>query len=89
MVRLQAEVAVTQSAKERGELQERLAIMTQRYWELEKMPTWPVDARVQRRFTLGNLGLLLPFIARFLNANLESGENLWESIGKFFVALFQ
>lgn len=89
IVRLQAELVITQSAEERGDLKERLAIMTQRYWEIENMPTWPVDARVQRRFTLGNLGLLLPFIARFLNTNLEPSDSLWDSIKNLFTAFFQ
>ena len=32
------------------------------YQELESMPTWPVDSSIRRRFTLRNLGLLVPFL---------------------------
>lgn len=38
----------------------RVEGMRGRYWTIEDMPTWPVDARTQRRFRLNNLLLFLP-----------------------------
>ena len=89
IVELQRKLVSTQSEQERSELKERLALMTAWYWEIEKMPTWPVDIRVQRKFTFGNLGLFLPLFSRFLNIKTETGLKLWEEIGKIFVSLFQ
>lgn len=39
-----------------------LTQLTERYQELHKAPTWPIDSSIRRRFTWRNLGLLLPFI---------------------------
>ena len=38
----------------------------QRFRELEDAPTWPVDRRIRRRFTLRNLALLLPQLGTVL-----------------------
>lgn len=89
IVDLQSRLVQAKSDQERGELKERLALMTQRYWDIEKMPTWPVDIKVQRKFTFGNLGLFLPLLSRFLNIQTESGQKLWEEITRIFVTLFQ
>jgi hypothetical protein len=43
--------------------QEHLAWLTARYQDMEDVPTWPVDSSIRRRFTLRNLGLLIPFLA--------------------------
>jgi hypothetical protein len=34
----------------------------ERYRELEEAPVWPIDSSIRRRFTLTNLGLLIPFV---------------------------
>jgi hypothetical protein len=41
---------------------QRLTQLTERYQELQKAPTWPIDSSIRRRFTWRNLGLLIPFI---------------------------
>jgi hypothetical protein len=48
-----------QADEERDAAKQRLI---ERYEELEKAPTWPVDSSIRRRFTLRNLGFLIPFI---------------------------
>lgn len=49
---------------------------------IESLPTWPVDTRTKRRFSLNNVGLLLPVIG----AAIE-GSSLWRSLGDFFTGL--
>jgi hypothetical protein len=39
-----------------------LTQLTERYQELQKAPTWPIDSSIRRRFTWRNLGLLIPFL---------------------------
>lgn len=39
----------------------QLTRLAEQYQELENIPTWPVDSSIRRRFTLRNLGLLIPF----------------------------
>jgi len=89
IIKLQSKLVSTKSESERNNYKDRLALMTQQYWDLEIMPTWPVDIRVQRKFTLSNLGLLVPLFANFLNTELQAGDKLWERVGKVIVSFFQ
>lgn len=50
-------------ARETNDLQKQLDFQREKYWEIEHMPTWPVDATTRRRFTLNNLFLFLPFLS--------------------------
>jgi hypothetical protein len=86
---LQSKLIDAPTDQERSELKDRLSLMTERYWAIEQMPTWPVDARVRRKFTFGNLGLFLPLISHFLNIRTDSGKKIWEEFGKIFVSLFE
>lgn len=89
IVELQAKLVNAQSDQERGQLKDRLALMTERYWAIEQMPTWPVDVKVQRKFTISNAGLFLPLVIRFLNTKTGIDQTLWGDIGKLFISLFQ
>ncbi len=89
IVELQARLVNAQSDQERGQLKERLALMTERYWAIEQMPTWPVDVRVQRKFTVSNVGLFLPLLIRFLSTKTGTDQTIWGDIGKLFISLFQ
>jgi len=51
-------------AKETGKQQ--LDELVASYQDLENVPTWPVDPSVRRRFTVRNLGLLIPFAGYIL-----------------------
>ena len=48
---------------------DRVAALTQAYWDIERMPTWPVDVKTWRRFTLNNLALVLPLLSRAVGAD--------------------
>ena len=61
---VQAERAEARSEQEHTDLKDRLEYMTERYWMLEQVPTWPVDAQMRRRFTINNLALLVPFASK-------------------------
>ena len=56
-------------------LREQLAEMTRRYWAIERMPTWPVDLKTRRRFSLNNVALLAPpLLSKLLAAfGIEGG----------------
>lgn len=51
---------------EAGRLRERMATVTERYWALESLPTWPVDVKTRRRFRLNNLALFLPLLGKLV-----------------------
>jgi hypothetical protein len=50
------------SADQEAARQQYLARLAEQYPQLENVPTWPVDSSIRRRFTLRNLGLLIPFL---------------------------
>jgi hypothetical protein len=64
---LQAALADATTDQERKQLKDRLADMTERYWALEQMPTWPLDVKTRRRFTINNLALVVPLVSQFFN----------------------
>jgi hypothetical protein len=64
---LQAALADATTDQERKLLKDRLADMTERYWALEQMPTWPLDVKTRRRFTINNVALFLPLASQFFN----------------------
>jgi len=49
-----------------SDLQKQLDLQREKYWEIEQMPTWPVDAHTRRKFTVNNLLLFLPFVFDFI-----------------------
>ena len=63
---IQAELATCEDEQRRAGLKDQLASKTQQYWDIESMPTWPVDLRMWRRFTFGNAALALPLISEYL-----------------------
>lgn len=48
------------------ELRKRLDTITERYWAIERLPTWPVDVKTRRRFRLNNLALVLPLAGKLV-----------------------
>ena len=81
IVELRARLATADLA-DYQELEHRLAALIRRFEVLEAAPTWPVDTSIRRRFTLRNLGLLLPF-AGYLFGNTP----IWERLGDFLTGL--
>jgi hypothetical protein len=63
---IQAELATCEDEQRRTGLKDQLASKTQQYWDIESMPTWPVDLRMWRRFTFSNLALAAPLISEYL-----------------------
>ena len=64
VVRMRNELAHLKTQAERSEVNEQLSAKTKQYWDIENMPTWPVDISTVRRFTLRNITLLLPVVAQ-------------------------
>ena len=52
-----------------SDLQKQLDLQREKYWEIEQMPTWPVDAQTRRKFTINNLLLFLPFVSDFIRSS--------------------
>ena len=56
-------------------LRERLATVTERYWSLENLPTWPIDVKTRRRFRLNNVALVLPLVGKLVGSS-----PLWKDV---------
>ena len=76
-------LAASQDEHERSVLKDRLAYMTQHYWNIETMPSWPLDTTTRRRFTLNNVLLFVPLISQSLGVT-----GVWQQMIKQVVDLF-
>ena len=53
-------------AEQRAALRGRLDELANSYLDIETMPTWPVNRKVYRWVTLGNLALIIPLFAQLV-----------------------
>jgi hypothetical protein len=67
---------------DRRDRESQLAAMISRFEALEATPTWPIDTAIRRRFTLRNLGLLLPFVGYVVG-----DRSFWERLSNLFTSL--
>lgn len=51
--------------------------LRQRWRDIETMPTWPVDARLRRRFTWNQVAVLIPVTLKALSA-----PRWWQELGE-------
>lgn len=84
IVRLQAELAEQPDVQQYTLLKEHLSYMTQRYWDIERLPTWPVDIKTRRRFTLNNVILFLPLLTRLIDE-----KSMWRHVLEVFGGMLQ
>lgn len=66
--------------EEHDAAERRLAVLTNRYRELDATPTWPIDTSILRRFALTNAGLLTPFVSYALT-NWQQVQQLFSRRG--------
>jgi hypothetical protein len=71
------------NVSDRQDQESQLAAMIGRFEALEAIPTWPMDTTIRRRFTLGNLGLLLPFVGYAVG----STSSIWDRLSGLFTGL--
>lgn len=69
-----------QSEQERKDLQEQIAHRTTTYWDIEKMPTWPVAYKTKKVFTTGNVAMVLVPV---LSNVFKPWGPVFEAIGRF------
>jgi hypothetical protein len=69
IVELESRILHVSNPGEINDLQKQLDLQKEKYWEIEQMPTWPVDAQTRRRFTINNLLLFLPFFTDFIRTS--------------------
>jgi hypothetical protein len=60
------ELSGARTSEERNLLNEELSFKTRQFWDIERMPTWPVDVSLVRKFTIANVPLLVPLLAEIL-----------------------
>lgn len=54
-----------------AEMESALAVLANRHAQIEAMPTWPVDRKLWRRFSINNALLVLPLAADLFAGNIE------------------
>jgi len=61
---LQTQLVMNPSSEHARELKEQQVALTDYYWAIQRMPTWPISTSVWWRLLLSTLGLLLPLAAQ-------------------------
>lgn len=59
---LQKSLWQSQISSERQQTKDSIADLTETCKQIEKIPTWPIDPSIRRRFSITNAALLLPFV---------------------------
>ena len=67
-----AQLQTTQQGKDFEALEKQLSYRTQRYWDIERMPTWPVALQTKQRFVSNILLFLMPLVSKFVEGVLKS-----------------
>lgn len=75
---VQLQLTTEQDVGSRELLKDRLSLMTQHYWNIEKMPTWPVAVETKRLFKRNNLALLLPLFIALMRKSFQS--KTWQQV---------
>lgn len=57
------QLAQAPTSEERDALNEELSLKTKQFWDIERMPTWPVNTAIIQKFVLGNAPLAIPLAA--------------------------
>lgn len=73
----------THDPDERRALKDEIAVLKERYASATQCPTWPIDRRVRRRFSINNAVLLVPLVGKLLGLSGFWGD-LAAAIGKIF-----
>jgi hypothetical protein len=76
MESLKAAQADAETEQESSQLKQRLAAVQREYWDIETMPTWPVDLATWRRFARNNAVLVLPLVTKLMGADTVVGRIL-------------
>ncbi|UCH60155.1 MAG: hypothetical protein JSV61_01410 [Anaerolineales bacterium] len=76
---IQAEIIQAESEAARKTLKDEYELIIERYWSIERMPTWPVDVRIRRQFAINNLALFLPLISQVFKLS-ETWSNVLKEI---------
>ena len=80
---IKARLAGSNTNQERNELTEQLAFKTKQYWDIEQMPTWPLDTRTLRKFTFRNVTLSIPILSEMLGLT-----GLWSHMARIVSVYF-
>ncbi len=67
VAQLQSRLVSARDETERTALKEKLQPKIDRYHAIEGMPTWPVDAKIRRRFTINNAVLIAPMVVKAIS----------------------
>ena len=79
---LYSRLAVAEGPSDREAFKGEVTSIEEAYDSARRLPTWPLDVRTRRRFTIRNLVLLIPLIGQLGQENFL--ESLASAIGEIF-----
>ncbi|MGB8020219.1 MAG: hypothetical protein WCF04_03225, partial [Candidatus Nanopelagicales bacterium] len=83
LAEIEPRLGSTHDPDERRALKDEIAVLKERYATATQLPTWPIDRRVRRRFSVNNAVLLVPLVGKLLGLS-GFWADLAGVIGKIF-----
>jgi hypothetical protein len=74
------------TSEERNSLNDDLSFKTRQFWDIERMPTWPVDVPLIRKFTMANAPLVVPLLAEALGIHEKWVKTMEQVLDKIKVS---
>lgn len=78
-----------QDAQKREILKDQLSFMTKEYWDIEKLPTWPISKRTKKLFKSNNFTLLIPLIIDIVGRTSIGKTSWWHDASNIFEKIFK
>jgi hypothetical protein len=75
------QLAKSSTSEERDALNEELTLKTKQFWDIERMPTWPVNTAMIQKFVLGNAPLAVPLVAELFGLHESWVKLLGHAVG--------
>ncbi len=78
-----------QDVQKRELIKDRLSSMTKEYWDIEKLPTWPISKRTKKLFKRNNFTLLMPLVIDIVGRTSVGQTSLWQDISGIVEKIFK
>ncbi len=70
-------------------LKDRLSFMTKEYWDIEKLPTWPISKKTKQHFKKNNFTLLMPLMIDIIGRTSIGKTSWWHDASDIFGKMFK
>jgi hypothetical protein len=89
MVLAEHQLSREEDVHKRELIKDRLSFRTKEYWNIEKMPTWPITKRTKELFKRNNFTLLVPLMLEIIGRTSIGKTTWWHGASGLFERVFK